>query len=616
MRHAFWSGVWQRWGRAAVAGVVCAALLGAAEATAKTPNGNIRPLASGTRAIPPAGGCTTPGGGPVPRAVSGGLVPQQLAAAYGVTPLWQAGFQGQGRRIALIEVGQTLNPALYAQESQCFGPWPAVYPHVVGGSSQPTPGGEASLDAQNVASIAPLSRVDMFESVVDDTPSQLAPLINAALNPANTGGQLVDTISMSVGTCEKAWPPGEFQAVESALQRAANLGVAVFTAEGDQGSSGWYTQGQALKCVPHPVPTAPYRLDRCGATGVAGAPGISLGIGYPGSSPFVTAVGGTELQVNGFVPPASDQNPVPGSPNGGTITAEVVWNQHAPAIDKYRQTCGWPSLYFAGGGGTSTQFTTTTASWQNLIGLSGAERKPDIAALAGWPNYLGYAFGTSGAAPLMAGAVAVLDGYLVANHRKTTGPLNPTLYAVAAQPNLYRQVFNDVVNGSNDLLGLGCCSAGPGYDEASGLGSVNIAQLAQVLLTAGQFTVTSVKSSADGTVTLALKLPGPGVVSVLETAPQTTGAHAAAFEPQASKGRFVFARKGITVTGPSSLRVTARPNGRGRRLVADRGSRVKLRLWVSFIPTIGGTRWNVGFYGVGLNCKRRCGKRTKLSPVP
>jgi hypothetical protein len=82
----------------------------------------------------------------------------------------------------------------------------------------------------------------------------------------------------------------------------------------------------------------------------------------------------------------------------------------------------------------------------------------------------------------MAGAVAVLDGYLAGHHAEPTGPLNPTLYHVAADPRLYLKVFNDITSGTNDLLGLGCCSAHPGYDMVSGLGSIRVAALGAALL--------------------------------------------------------------------------------------------------------------------------------------
>lgn len=44
------------------------------------------------------------------------------------------------------------------------------------------------------------------------------------------------------------------------------------------------------------------------------------------------------------------------------------------------------------------------------------------------------------------------------------------------------RVFRDVVDGNNDVYDLGCCYAKPGYDMASGLGSIRFDQLADVLL--------------------------------------------------------------------------------------------------------------------------------------
>jgi kumamolisin len=408
-----------------------------------------------------------------------GLFPRQLAAAYGVDSLWREGFKGQGRRVALLEGDVTVSQAPgspYELASQCFGPWPNVQIQVLG-HPPPTSTTEATLDALNVASIAPRASIYMFESVGGvigpaEIVQNLPRLIYAALDPANTGGKRVDTISISFGKCEASFAGHPVGPVETALRRAAQLGVAVFAADGDEGSALSYTSGNGeTTCLPpgNPVDTQQYRESRCGK---AGAPGLSPGIPYPASSPFVTGVGGTELYINGNLPEA-------GSPGRGRITDEAVWNEQAPS--GFSGQCGWPFLYFAGGGGASRLFTTTEAPWQTLIGLSGAERKPDISALAGSPQYLYGTIGTSGAAPLMAGATAVLDGYLVAHRLPTTGPLNPLLYQIAAQPKLYRQVFHDITVGNNDLLGVGCCDAGEGYDEASGLGSLNFARLAHVL---------------------------------------------------------------------------------------------------------------------------------------
>jgi hypothetical protein len=65
------------------------------------------------------------------------------------------------------------------------------------------------------------------------------------------------------------------------------------------------------------------------------------------------------------------------------------------------------------------------------------------------------------------------------------GRLNPLLYRIA-RSSLGPRVFHDVKRFGNDVgpyipgnsQPLGCCTAGPGYDEASGWGSVKLAGLA------------------------------------------------------------------------------------------------------------------------------------------
>jgi kumamolisin len=412
------------------------------------------PASSGARTIPAASGCTNPKQHGAPPAH--GLDPGQLAAAYGVSGLWQAGFRGQGRRVALIEVGESLDKTAFTLFSHCYGPFATPIEHLVVGS-KPKPGGEGILDPKVVAAIAPAARIDMFESGHGSKTTDVLPaLLNAALNPRNTGGKLVDTISISFGRCEATWPTAQQKAAEAVLQRASKLGVAVFVAAGDSGSVSYYSSNGAKTCIGHPVDTkAAKRLH-----------GVSLGLGFPGSSPQVTSVGGTELAINGKVPRS-------GSPKGGTVTDEIVWNEAQQSS---------PTTVWGGGGGKSKLFTVADAPWQRLIGLSGAESKPDIAALAGSPMFLNGGIGTSGASPLMAGAIAVLDGYLVAHHAKATGPLNPLIYKVAKNASFYKKVFRDVIHGSNDLLHLGCCSAIKGYDRASGLGSLNVQALGSALL--------------------------------------------------------------------------------------------------------------------------------------
>ena len=409
------------------------------------------------------------------------MEPDQLAAAYGVLPLWQDGYKGAGQGVALIEVAHGLaangvDDPSFTQLSNCFGPYPTPKEDQVlrspGGQDAPIQGGEGVIDPMVVAAIAPAAQIYVFESgASENDPRTVQPkLLAAALNARNTGGKLVAAILISQEQCEAAWKPAQVNAEQAELRRAASLGVAVFQAAGDGGSVGTYT----------PINSTPYcagwPIDTAAAKQMPGA--FGLGLQYPASSPLVTSVGGTELVINGVVPPTAvgdDTAGARGAPAGGAITNEIVWNQDYLFP---------PPGFGAGGGGRSELFTVADAPWERDVGLSGHEEKPDIAALAGSPEYLQGYLGTSGAGPLMAGAVAVLDSYLAGHHAKPTGPLNPTLYHIAADPAVSPTVFNEISEGTNDLLGLGCCTATAAhrYNMAGGLGSLNIAGLGAALL--------------------------------------------------------------------------------------------------------------------------------------
>jgi subtilase family serine protease len=225
-----------------------------------------------------------------------------------------------------------------------------------------------------------------------------------------------DVISVSYGGCavaEEQGAPAFVATTDAVLAMAALAGVSTFVASGDSGST-----------------TCPQQVR-----------GTSLS--YPAVSPYVTAVGGTRLALGA-------QNARAG---------ETVWND-APY-----------GARGAGGGGVSR--TVPRPAYQD--GVQGEPRRalPDVSALAdivpGWPVVLDGALqpvgGTSGATPLVAAATSLVAGSERQAGRPPLGLVNPWLYGPAA-----RGAFFDVVTGSNDLAGVGCCTAAPGYDPASGLG--------------------------------------------------------------------------------------------------------------------------------------------------
>jgi hypothetical protein len=83
-----------------------------------------------------------------------------------------------------------------------------------------------------------------------------------------------------------------------------------------------------------------------------------------------------------------------------------------------------------------------------------------------------------------------------------------------------------------------------------------------------RFRVSSVRPHADGSVSLTVRLPGPGVVAVLATAWNSDlSAPAAAALLRPARGRFVFGRARATAHRGGDLRIVLRPSRVSRNLV-------------------------------------------------
>ena len=134
------------------------------------------------------------------------------------------------------------------------------------------------------------------------------------------------------------------------------------------------------------------------------------------------------------------------------------------------------------GGGMSNLFERPP--WQEQLKIGGKQRlTPDIAAVADPDTGVKFVFdqaiftggGTSLSAPIWAGITAVLDQYLLENGGRRIGDLNPLLYEVAQGAE--RPAFRDVTLGGNAVD-----DALPGYDLVTGLGTPQVANLADDLL--------------------------------------------------------------------------------------------------------------------------------------
>jgi subtilase family serine protease len=389
----------------------------------------------------------TPAGCPTALAEPG-FTPNQYLTAYGYSTLHSEGFSGQGERVALIEI-DGFKASDVRSFAACFGlPVPQIDAYGVGIGKALPAGGESTLDLELLDAAAPqLSEIDVYESQ-----PMASQVLRSLTEPLAARSRIPDVISASLSTCEPdaqaAIGQAGINAVESTLELAAATGVSVLAASGDDGSTACLTsRGQPL--------------DR-------------LAVNYPAASPWVTGVGGTNVHLsaaNTIADPATDQ---------------VVWNDE-------------PTLVGATGGGVSG---FARPAYQNGAQFNAHREVPDVSMLAdplpGYEIYCSAAAcdngsggsnpwasvgGTSAGTPLLAGGFALIDQELRSRGQENLGFANPLLYRIARSSTAVFTV-SDVISGTDDVSGevfgtaLGCCDAHIGYDDASGLGSVNLAGLA------------------------------------------------------------------------------------------------------------------------------------------
>ncbi|MGC1499635.1 MAG: protease pro-enzyme activation domain-containing protein [Terriglobales bacterium] len=194
---------------------------------------------------------------------------------------------------------------------------------------------------------------------------------------------------------------------------------------------------------------------------------------YPSDDVYVTSVGGTDLDTSGAA---------------GPWASETAW------VD--------------GGGGISPD-KYAIPSWQTTAasGCSSCSKTyrngPDVSANANFSFYVcadqttctaNEYGGTSFAAPMWAGYLALINQQAVANGNKTLGFINPSLYTIGGGSS-YDSDFHDVTSGSNGY------SATTGYDLATGWGSPNGSGLINALAGSGSPSFTLSASPSSLTIT-------------------------------------------------------------------------------------------------------------------
>ncbi len=354
---------------------------------------------------------------------------------------------------------------------------------------------EISEDVQTVHALAPGAHIVLYVATTDDDLTMERAVLSAvqmfphSIISQSWGDPELDLLQGTcfldtdtpTGICSPAYVRNVIATGETAYLLAAAEGTTVFASAGDWGAD------NAGLCYAFPSP--------CGFT--------SANPIYPSSSPWVTAVGGTmgDPYYNGSAPascgaanvcslglvqfrntPSCQLNNL--TPTGTASCdpvgygGEQVWNE--------------PQYDLAGGGAPSLLFPTP--SYQLGLGVP-SRTTPDVSAdaaasggglnywsaipsEAGWLDSVGTSFGS----PIWSSIAALADQYAAQHHRGTVGFLNPLLYRIGEDPFLYRLAFHDITVGNNTIAGSSVgFSAGPGWDDATGWGTPNVANLVPLL---------------------------------------------------------------------------------------------------------------------------------------
>ena len=357
------------------------------------------------------------------------------AAAYGAPTMWNEGDTGQGTSIATIvsfgdpdiasvmatfdadeglppvDVSQ-LQPAGTVPTCDAFKDInPVTYQDCLGWI------GETDLDVESMHEIAPSAHIVIAATPVDETQGMTGfPEMMTAIDYLRQH-KLVDGIYMATYTAENDFSAPEeiTHDLDPTLARAAAAGITLVMASGDKGAT----------CFDLTNNVYPYRV----AT-------------WPGSDPNATSVGGTEFDGE------AQNQPYPASPEVRLQHPDTVWN-----AGNYSSSAGLSGIYHQ-------------PSWQTGVrNITGSDMRsyPDISMHG--------TTGTSEAAPLFLGVIALA---VELNHGRDLGNINSALYQVLGPAGL-QDGIQDVTTGDNTLTDgiVPGYQAGPGFDIASGWGTIN-----------------------------------------------------------------------------------------------------------------------------------------------
>ena len=439
------------------------------------------------------------------------LAPGDFAVQYDLNPLYSAGTNGTGVTIGIISASDVL-PDPITNYRSFFGLPPITLNTVIDGLD-PGPSStidrgnwaefEAVLDVEISGAVAPNATINLYAAA--DTTVQSGLLLAAQRAVEDN---IAAVLTTSYGECESSLGVAGNQFWAALWEQAAAQGQTSFVSSGDNGPAG------------------------CDDFNASQAATHGLAVNGLASTPWNIAVGGTDFYYSSYngtsaaqsaelatywnmaqtflTPSISLLKPVPEQPwnraFGLNLSTGGVYDPTQPTI-------------VAGSGGASSAATATGGypkpAWQSGKGVppDGVRHLPDVSLFSAdgengssYPVCLGlqdcnsslgfievyYVGGTSAASPEMAAIMALIN-----QKYGRQGQANFIFYPLAAQ---HPSAFHDVTVGSikvpcSSSFTPGCALsaandntkgfdvlgyyAGPGYDQSSGLGSVDVALLAQ-----------------------------------------------------------------------------------------------------------------------------------------
>jgi subtilase family serine protease len=422
------------------------------------------------------------------------LTPNDIQTIYDIAPLYNAGYSGSGESIGIMGVSTVSNSDLNGFQAAVGlptkNPTETLVPNTGAATSNTNDEGESDIDLEYASAIAPNASIYFYYA---GTTGDVLDSLQYAIQENQAS-----ILSISYGECEPSAgsDPSTF---EPLFMEANAQGQTILASSGDEGATGCDTGLDNTDTVAEPATQG-------------------LAVIYPASSAYVTGMGGTEFSTGTGTYFSSTNNQSGGSATG--YIPEVAWNETS-INDSGADPLGFDST----GGGASVLFGKP--SWQVATGVpqDNARDVPDISLDAANDEY-GFLYcgggscsngaigvtgtssfanllaacdsttvtdtnctiagGTSFDAPIFAGILALISEK---NNSAKFGNINPALYSIYSTSS---NAFHDITSGNNEQpceSGSTDCptgttqigyTAGVGYDQVTGLGTIDANNLASI----------------------------------------------------------------------------------------------------------------------------------------